>query len=130
MAKTTVSLQSTYIRMIQQQVNSDIQAIRTGSLDEQLLRDRAAECTGPNDPAMALCIWLNGLLTGIYDNLEVTVKEGQEGPEFQFKPSWAEKPVSRAPVIRLTPPGPAKQAPAVLPARAASLEGPQSAAEN
>lgn len=104
--RTTIE---TYVTIIQSQVNSDIQAVKSGVLDEELLRARLLKDMDPSSSTTRVALWLCALAVGMIDDLDVRVIAGALGPDFEFYPQWNQDRPAKAPVLVLAVPGPAKR---------------------
>jgi hypothetical protein len=98
-----------YVDVLQKQINADIQAVKIGALDDEILRSRIYEGS-PYSAMTTLTLWLCALSTGIVDNLEVIVSAGDQGPHLDFIPQWRSPGDNvKIPVLRLKIPGPVMQ---------------------
>ena len=77
---------SAYVSLLQTQVNSDIQSVKSGALDEELLRSKMVGEMDPVSLNTKLTLWLHALAGGLIDNLSVIVYAGDTGPEMEFFP--------------------------------------------
>lgn len=103
-----------YVSILQAQINADIQAVKTGALDEELLRERVMTGFEPGGVSTQLALWLCALSNGLVDDLSVIVAGGAEGPTLEFIPQWDSKESVMSPVLILPVPGVVKR-PAPVP---------------
>ena len=99
--------ESVYVEILQNQVNTDIEAVKIGSMDEELLRKKLQTC--PDGPETAFILWLGCLSLGMIDGLEATVEDQDGVPVYICLPIWESARNPRTPIIHLHPIGPTRQ---------------------
>jgi hypothetical protein len=122
MAKPPVGKPKTnpYIDLLQQQVSADVDAVRFGAVDEELLRARMLSALkNPTGETTKLILWLTALHIGIIDDLGVLVEDRNGGPVFEFIPTVKPENPAKAAILRLPLPGPQERRAASSPS-----EGP------
>lgn len=108
---------SAFVNLLQQQVNTDIQAVKAGAIDEELLRARLVENIDPSSAMTQLSLWLCALANGVVDDLAVIVGEKGGDPTMDFLPIMNSLRDVKAPLLRLPLPGPESPVSAVAPYR-------------
>ena len=105
MAKHTTQRQDNpYLQLLQRGIEADIQAVKAGALDEELLRDRFKR--DMSEPNATVMLWLSAMVLGVVDDLSAKVEDRGGVPHYTFIPTWNQEHRTLAPVIHLAPPGP------------------------
>lgn len=117
-----------YVELLQAQINTDIQAVKSGALEESILRQRMQDAIfqdpDPESVQVQLTLWLLALATGVVDNLQLKVSIGDDGPILLPRPQFTSRDDDMAPVLDLRVPGPSPDLPTLAKATAVVARSP------